>query len=419
MHRNTWLVGSTLAAIALIGDLSGTNPETKETQESSEKPASKLAQHTAISAFTGRITKNKVRMRIQPNLDAKILTELTRDDLLVVVGESEDFYAIKPPADTKGYVFRTFVLDGTVEGDRVNVRLEPELDAPIIAQLNKGEHVEGSISPLNSKWLEISPPTTVRFYVAKEYIEKIGDPDLMARIQKRREEVNNLLSTAYTTSQTELQKPFPQIDLNGVVATFNKIIQQYGDFPEQVARAREVLTSLQEKYLQSKIAYLETKAQLLDKIAQNSDSTQQEGLQKLQEQFLTASEPPVQETIPGTEGVTGKTITAKMALWNSIEQKQFEEWLKENPEGTSESFYAEQAAHGVTLRGIVENYNRNIKNKPGDYLLVNPATHLPTAYLYSTQINLQDLVGHEITIKASPRPNNNFAFPAYFVISHD
>lgn len=415
MHRKTWLVGSTFAAIALIGDLCGTTPETKETQESSEKPASKLVQPTTISAFTGRITKNKVRLRIQPNLDAKILSELGRDDLLVVVGESEDFYAIRPPADTKGYVFRTFVLDGTVEGDRVNVRLEPELDSPIIAQLSKGEQVNGSISPLNSKWLEITPPSNVRFYVAKEYVEKIGDPDLMARIQKRREEVNNLLNTAYAESQVELQKPFAQINLNASVATFNKIIQQYGDFPEQVARAREVLTSIQERYLQGKIAYLENKAQLLDTMVQNGGTPPE----NMQEQFAKASEFPESDPFPATETSSGKAITSKMSIWNGSEQKVFEDWLKNNPEGSVELFYAEQTDHATPLKGIIENYNRNIKNKPGDYLLVNPATHLPTAYLYSTQVNLQDLVGHEITLRAAPRPNNNFAFPAYFVISHD
>jgi len=419
MHRKTWLVGSTFAAIALLGNLYGTTPETKETQESSEKPGSKLAQPTAISAFTGRITKNKVRLRIQPNLDAKIISELARDDLLVVVGESEDFFALRPPADTKGYVFRTFILDGVVEGDRVNVRLEPELDSPIIAQLNKGEHIDGTISPLNSKWLQINPPSTVRFYVAKEYVEKIGDPDLMARIQKRRDEVNNLLNTAYTESQAELQKPFAQINLSNVIATFNKIIQQYGDFPEQVARAREVLTAIQEKYLQGKITYLENKAQLLDNIVQNGGTQSQVNLQQIEDQLSKKTDASDPSLFPATETITGKSITAKMSLWNTNEQKAFDEWVQHNPEGTAEHYYAEQNDQAATLKGIIENYNRNIKNKPGDYLLVNSATHLPIAYLYSTQVNLQDLVGHEIVLRAAPRPNNNFAFPAYFVLGHD
>lgn len=51
------------------------------------------------------------------------------------------------------------MLDNTIEGNRVNVRLEPNLEAPIIAQLNAGDKIEGQISALNSKWYEITPLT--------------------------------------------------------------------------------------------------------------------------------------------------------------------------------------------------------------------------------------------------------------------
>ncbi|MGZ3733102.1 MAG: SH3 domain-containing protein, partial [Parachlamydiaceae bacterium] len=104
----------------------------------------------SIEPFTGKITRNKVRMRLQPSLDALILRELSKDDLLSVVGESNEFYAILPPKDTKAYIFRTYVLDDIVEGSRVNVRLEPAIEAPVIAQLNSGDKVEGIISPLSS-----------------------------------------------------------------------------------------------------------------------------------------------------------------------------------------------------------------------------------------------------------------------------
>jgi hypothetical protein len=418
MHRKAWLTGSTLAAIALLGNLHGANEESNDAPTPIEAPASKFTQPTSISPFTGRVTKNKVRLRVQPSLDAKILKELSKDDLVVVVGESDDFYAIKPPTDTKGYVFRTFVLDNVIEGNRVNVRLEPELDAPIIAQLSSGDRVDGTISPLNSKWIEMTPPSSVRFYIAKEYLEKIGDPNLMARIQQRRVEVNSLLSTAYNMSQSELQKPFPEINLNGAISTYNKIIQQFGDFPEQVARAKELLTSVQEKYLQSKIAYLESRAQLLDSHYKNGAIADNKTVNS-NDVKVTVIPSTTQSAGTVDVSVNSKGVTAKMASWNANEQKLLEQWLQDNQNGNAEQFYNEQNEHAVTLKGSIENYNRNIKNKPGDYLLVNPNTHLPTAYLYSTQVNLQELVGHEVTLKAAPRPNNNFAFPAYYILSHD
>ena len=80
-------------------------------------------------------------------------------------------------------------------------------------------------------------------------------------------------------------------------------------------------------------------------------------------------------------------------------------------------FYRNENEKATTLHGILETYQKNIQNRPGDYLLINPTTHMPMAYLYSTQVNLQDKIGQEITVKVSTRPNNHFAFPAYFVLS--
>ncbi len=40
--------------------------------------------------------------------------------------------------------------------------------------MNKGEHVEGHISPINNKWLQVKLPDNVRFYVATDFIENVG-----------------------------------------------------------------------------------------------------------------------------------------------------------------------------------------------------------------------------------------------------
>src|SRR5689334_11520447 len=94
-----------------------------ESPSTKESPSSINAK--AFIPFTGKITRNKVRMRNQAHLDAKIVRELNKGDMIVVVGENEDFYAVQPPPDIKAYVFRTFVLDNLIEGNKVNVRLAP------------------------------------------------------------------------------------------------------------------------------------------------------------------------------------------------------------------------------------------------------------------------------------------------------
>lgn len=364
-------------------------------------------------AFTGKVTKNRVRLRQQPNLDGPILRELKQNDLLIVVGETDDFYAVQPPSDIKAYVFRTYILDNVVEANRVNVRLQPDVDAPVIAQLTTGDRINGTVSTANNKWLEINPPASTRFYVAKDYIEKIGDPSMMATIEKRREEVNMLLNSSYLVSQTEMQKPFPDINLDIVFANFNKIINDYTDFPEQGARARELTSMLQDAYLQKKIAYLENKTMT----AQNdwqSKNAELSAQVKNQQQKLSHLEHQLQKGGAAPRISTG--MSTKMASWMPVEQSLYESWARQNNNRSMEEFYLEQRDKAVVLTGIIEPYSRIIKNKPGDFVIVNQSNNLPIAFLYSTKANLQDAVGHNVTIHAVPRPNNNFAFPAYFVL---
>lgn len=389
--------------------------------------------------FTGKITRNKVRMRLQPSLEAPILCELTRDDLLNIVGESNEFYVILPPPDTRAYIFRTFVLDNSVEGNRVNVRLEPALEAPIIAQLNTGDRVDGVISPLSSKWLEINPPLSTRFYVCKEYVENIGSPSMMAQIEKRRTEVTALLNSAQVMSENELQKNYKDVNLDTAIAHLNNVIKHYQDFPQCVERAKELLSNIQETHLQKKIYYLEARALNAESSHQQAVKTAaslQAEIARTRKEEIALASPSLAieektlstmsdaapnesylETPNWNDPFNTKAMTTKMAIWLPAERALYETWATGNSEAHPQNFYENQFSETVTLHGVLEPYARTVKNKPGDYLLVSPSTALPIAYLYSTRVNLQENVGHEVTLHALKRPNNNFAFPAYFVIS--
>lgn len=393
----------------------------KETQSIAEKPIAPPAPKVAakpFEAFTGKVTKNKVRLRLQPTLDGPVLRELNRNDLLVVLGETDEFYALKPPANMKAYIFRTYVLDNVVEGSRVNVRLKPELDAPVVAQLNSGDRVEGVIDTANNKWMEIILPETARFFVSKEYIEKVGDAGLKARLDKRHDEVYRLLNTTQAISEAEMQKPFDQINLEGIVANYKKITLDYTDFPDAAEKAKAKLAALQESYATKKIAHLELQTRqatvLQEKNRQLSDQL------KDHQSKLTALEQQVKQdrslaTAP-TQPAKPQQMPANMSAWLPVEEAIYATW-SENAGGDINAFYQEQTNEAISLKGIIEPYQRPVKNKPGDFLLVSATTRQPIAFLYSTTVNLQDFAGHEVALVVTPRPNNHYAFPAYFVLS--
>lgn len=344
-----------------------------------------------FSPFTGKVKGRKVRMRLQPDLDSRIIKELNKNDFLSVIGDKGDFWAVEPPAGIKAFVFRSFILENVVEGNRVNVRLEPHLEAPIIGHLNAGDRVDGVISAINNKWLEIAPPSETHFYVAKEFVEFAGGPEVKQQLDKRRLAAEQLLDATSLLGSSELRKPFEEVDFDRINKGYNIVISDYTDFPEYVEQAKESLASFQEAYLQKRISHLESQPKVEVASSKNDFSSDAAALESLYK------------------------VSDKMKSWDPVEQALFSSWTKLGENQTLEQYYEEQKLAAVTLTGIVEPYNSPVKSKPGDFIIKDK--DLPVAYVYSTVVNLQSLSGKQVKLIASPRPNNNFAFPAYFVLA--
>jgi hypothetical protein len=347
----------------------------------------------SVNPFTGKIKGRKVRMRLRPDLDSRIIKELSKNDLVTVVGEKEDFWAVEAPAGIKAYVFRSFVLDDVVEGSRVNVRLEPSLDAPILAHLNSGDRIENpSISPINPKWLEIATPASTKFYIAKEYVEYAGGPEVKEQLDRRRSTAEQLFDATSLLSKTELNKAYEEIDFDRIAKGYKTLISDFSEFSELAENAKDALATFQEEYLHKQIVHMEeSQAKQFAKVGAN----QGVDLEKFENISM---------------------ITDKMKSWTPIEEALYLSWANINDNKTQQDYYEEQTLAAVEITGIIEPYATPVKAKPGDFLLRN-SKDVPVGYIYSTQVNLQSLVGKNVTLVAAPRPNNNFAFPAYYVLS--
>lgn len=391
-------------------------------QEAIPAAGETLQTSRSFSPFTGAITGSKVRMRVQPNLEGHVVRETAQGELFVVAGEVGDYFAIVPPKDCKGYVFRTFILDGAVEGERVNVRLYPDTDAPVIGQLNTGDRVATSVSDVNSKWLEVSLPQNSRFFVAKDYIDKKGPAELLAQIEKKRNEAAHRLSAASLFAQAEITKPFDQIDLDRIQERFGEIAREYHDLSPITAQVLEVTALMQDVYMQKKIAFLEEKAGHVSSTAEITPDQ----VERLAKCGIDITPLDVDHTATQIATAASKTmglatlfensdVTGKMLIWQPLEESLYHLWAAAHDEQGIDAFYSEERDSATVLTGTVEPYNRPVKNRPGDFLLKNE--NMPVAFLYSTRVNLEKLVGKKITVLAAPRPNHNFAFPAFFVIS--
>lgn len=352
----------------------------------------------SISPFTGKIRGKKVRLRLDADLESRIIRELDKNELVTIVGEKGNFYAVQPPTDSKAFVFRSFVLDDVVEGNRVNIRLEPDLEAPVIGHFNAGEHIKSTVCSQNAKWLEVSTPSQVHFYVAKDFVENIGGPEVKVKVDKRRSTLKHALESTTNFVKAELSKSFDDIDVERLAHQYEKIAADSAEFSDLVEQALEAEKALQDSYLQKKIAFLEAKANQLKAAAE--------------EQPLPIHE----ETIAG-EDVQEHKATDKMLLWQPIEEALYLNWAAVNHDRTIQEYYNDQKAVAANLSGILEVYAAPVKNKPGDFILKDK--DIPIAFVYSTKLNLQNYVGKRVNLIGVSRPNNNFAFPAYFVLSQE
>lgn len=362
----------------------------------------------AFKPFTGKVTANKVRLRIKADLESHVLRQVNKNDLLLVVAEEGDFFAVEPSKETKAYIFRSYVLEDTVEANHVNVRLEPHADAPIIGQLQAGDKVHGQICPINHKWMEVSPPKGTRFYVSKEFIVPAGGPEYLAMTERRKAGAEELLNAAFMAAERECRKSYEEMSPQVPSARFQEVLHNFADFPETVSAAKEGLALFKETYLNKKISFLESKAEL-------SPTTKEELIAKHKEEsqdlFVNI---PTHANLSSRELRLQNKETAGPRIWNVLEEALYLSWSAFHSGKNIDDFYIEQRANAAALTGTIDFYTPSVKEKPGNFILRGPNA---TAYLYSTHVDLETYVGKTVTVIASPRPNNHFAFPAYFVLA--
>lgn len=390
------------------------------------KGGTETAQEAAFEAFTAKVNRDRVRLRLKADLGSPIVKEMSRGSLLVALGEEEDFFAVRPGSEFKGYVYRTYILDGVIEGSHVNVRLGPSTDDPVITQLNTGDKVDGQICQDNNKWMEIALPQSARFFIAKEYLDKVGDADMIAKIEARHHAMANNFESVCAFSKDELAKPFEEINFDEVRAKFEDLIAEYDDFEEEVLKAKELLVLAQDAYLQKKINFLEAKAQEATgwyeaSLNPNAEIEQFNAKVNELEGNTTTNEVSIEicDVSGVCEPISMPTTTrpADMATWEPMEEAIFALWAERTGLDDRNEFYRDEELNSVRLTGVIEAYDRPVKNKPGNFLLRDRQSKVPQAYLYSTTVNLKECIGKELTVVAVERPNNHFAFPAFFVIS--
>ncbi|WP_407473248.1 SH3 domain-containing protein [Chlamydia pneumoniae] len=357
------------------------------------------------SSFTGEIKGNHVRMRLAPHTDGTIIREFSKGDLVAVIGESKDYYVISAPPGITGYVFRSFVLDNVVEGEQVNVRLEPSTSAPVLVRLSRGTQIQPASQEPHGKWLEVVLPPQCVFYVAKNFVANKGPIELYTQREGQKKIAMDLINSALNFAHIELEKSLNEIDLEAIYKKINLVqSEEFKDVPGIQGLIQKALEEIQDAYLSKSLESQNTS------IASSQCSTPKVSSSEVTTSLLSRHirKQTALKTAPLTQGRENLEYSL-FRIWASMQQgNDHSEAL------TQEAFYRAEQKKKQVLAGVLEVYPHVVKNNPGDYLL--KAQENTIAFLYGTSINLEQWLGKRVTVECLPRPNNHFAFPAYYVV---
>lgn len=162
----------------------------------------------------GIVTGDNLNVRQSPDLSANILTKLSKGTTVNVISDSGDWYNINYN-EVNGWVFSKY-LDikdrsfetGTINGDSVNVRKEPNLTSSKIAKLNKGEQVD--VYEKSGDWYKVKLTDGKNGWVFSQYI--IVRDTLASRGSSGRE----------TNSEEPLDKPEPETNIRTKLIDYAK-----------------------------------------------------------------------------------------------------------------------------------------------------------------------------------------------------
>ncbi len=121
-----------------------------------------------------RVTGNNVNLRIGPSRHAEIVGQLPEGAEVRVVLTDGEWSAILPPAGTAGWIARSYLGDGGVTGNRVNLRAGPSVAYVSLMMLEEGAEV--TVLEEVDGWAKIELPESVRLWMNSRYLSSGGDP---------------------------------------------------------------------------------------------------------------------------------------------------------------------------------------------------------------------------------------------------
>lgn len=183
--------------------------------------AASLAEN--FKPFSGVVNEDNINIRSDSTVNAKIICTINKDQPLEVVAEKYGWYKVRLPKNAASFVRKDLVtpIDNQtlkISKDKVNIRLQPNEESPILGQADKNEVV--IISESKGQWYKIEPINNSFGWIYKKFLDmatqKIPPPPPMIKPAEE----------TITIQTTEEEKVNQDFIIEGVIKPYGKVFNR-------------------------------------------------------------------------------------------------------------------------------------------------------------------------------------------------
>lgn len=116
-----------------------------------------------------KVIGDRVNVRIRPDINSEIVTQLSSGEEVIVLEKNEEWTNIRAPIHSKCWVHTECVEGTRIKSESVNMRCGPGLAFPVLTKLKKGTPL--NIIEVFGDWVRIEPPVGFGVWVSSKYLE--------------------------------------------------------------------------------------------------------------------------------------------------------------------------------------------------------------------------------------------------------
>ena len=118
-----------------------------------------------------RVTGDRVSLRAAPSLEAGVLDRAMRGDVFKELGRSNEWVAVEAPEYVDAWVSESYLTNGVVIPNRLNVRSGPNRNYAVMTVVEEGAKLE-ELDRFHS-WVKVVPPKGSRVWIHVDYTESV------------------------------------------------------------------------------------------------------------------------------------------------------------------------------------------------------------------------------------------------------